>query len=123
MFADVLHVFFFVGHLIFKVVENWLDQKALAALNKQHKFEIDDVDIDVEVNDEEPIPKYDPSRIHIQLPGTTKFASLEYVTPKEIPEGGESLGSAAEPQFIYPKEKFDIFEHFNISWIPVPELE
>lgn len=102
-------------------IEQLLDKTALDILNKQDTREEELVSSsDFEIDK---YMRFDSSKIYIGLPGTNKIEPLEFIPTKELPISDEILGPAAEPKFIYPKEKFDIFEHYSFEWIPVPEFE
>ena len=114
------------------MVENWLDPKALSLINggenvlKKKVITISssesDEDAVIQI-DEKPKVNYDDSKIEIQLPGSNKKEKLHYVFPQLPKKNDVTIQTITEPDFKRPAEYFDIFEHFQYSWIDAPELE
>jgi hypothetical protein len=103
--------------------EEWLEPAVLRAISK--KKPILEQESDVEITMEPPRQKinYDPALLEVTLPGTGKIERIEYVPPELTFSDREiSPSSAAEPHFMSPPERFDVFEHFQYEWIDISDL-
>ena len=104
-------------------MEQWLDENALKLLNKpSDDLDNDDSDIKETINPFISYPKsYDSSKLSIKLPYSEKKEQLEFIPPKLNSDAKISHNTI--PQFQIPDPSFDVFEHFHIKWISVPEFE
>lgn len=100
-------------------VSGLIDASALRALNGD----------DSPAADLTPLSAHSPSLSHIDarrtdiaLPGTGKFASLDFIAPLSLPSVTESLSASADPRFLFPPARFALSEHFALEWLSVPEL-
>jgi hypothetical protein len=105
------------------MADRWLDDDILKkALRKPILLDTDS-DIEMEPEPARPRVTYDPRRLTVTLPETGKFEQINYVPPKlNLSSNRMNPSSAAEPHFLQPPERFDVFEHFQFEWIEIPEL-
>lgn len=106
------------------MAEDWLDSKTLAILSQEPEGIDDDI-----LEAPKFVPPnnvdFDSSRLKIFLPGSTHVESLHYVPPKYPFELAtkEQEKKTVLPEFQFPEERFDYFEHFGFQWISDPNLE
>ena len=107
------------------MAENWLDQKAIDIINQPPNTTFNEP-ISIESSEEESDQTisrfYIKSKVNIQLPNTNRSEELQYIPPI-LPQNSSEENNSTEPHFVSQQEHFDIFEHFNYTWIPAPELE
>ena len=103
-------------------MEKWLDESALKLLNKSDDIEDEELEIKEALDPSISYPKlYDSSKLQIQLPYSETIEQLEFIPPKLNSDVKVSHNTI--PQFQIPNPAFDVFEHFHIKWISVPEYE
>lgn len=109
---------------ILSMVENYLSEEILDLILQKSclaENQVDEPDVSInKPNDEE--KNYIKERINVQLPNTTQSEKLQFIPPN-LPPNNINSQNSTEPNFIRPEEHFNVFEHFQFTWIESPELE
>lgn len=101
-------------------VKNWLDENALKLLEISSEKNINSENTAKSTEVQSFSRSYDPSNLKIQIPGTTKTETLDFL-PTDL-EQNSSVCCSNSPQFQIPEPSFNIFDFFHVEWIDVPSL-
>jgi len=103
------------------MLEEFLDEDAQKMLNRIEQNPKDEMTLVPDQPLDLSPRSYDPSKLSVKLPGTDFVEKIEYLPPT-LPLFSQEYKNS-EPKFLYSKPRFDIFEHFQVEWIKIPDLE
>lgn len=102
------------------MVEQWLDRSVLELLKSSSEPIIEKPEERPPQGTSERV-YYNPIKLDVQLPCSTDIEQINYIPPKIGHQSQTNPSSSILPDFIYPSNKFDIFEHFSYEVIPMPD--